>query len=84
MRNRWFPVWALAAIGLVLSGRPAMAQQTDLSAAKVLRSIELGKAFLTRRQNDDGSWSMSIGRFRNRRDEFGPVGVAQFGDDAGR
>ncbi len=58
MRNRWFLVGALA-VGLLGPGRPATAQETELSAAKVLRSIDLGKAFLIRQQNDDGSWSLS-------------------------
>ena len=46
-------------VGLSLLVRPVYAQKAEVSASQVLRSIELGKAYLISQQNKDGSWSAS-------------------------
>ena len=45
--------------GLILS-RPFAVRAQDVTAAQVMNSIELGKGYLVRAQNDDGSWTVGV------------------------
>lgn len=60
MRNRRLSVMLIGAVSLAVLTRPAFAQSKDITAKEVIRSIELGKSYLARQQNDDGSWTVPV------------------------
>ncbi len=60
MRNRGCSVILSFLVCVGVLNRPVAVQSAEISAKQVLQSIELGKAYLVRAQNDDGSWSVTV------------------------